>query len=144
MIGILIMVIILWTLHEFPNRMYFQLHLTEWYATIISFTIVWLLLAKLLFNRIKRTDKGLYLFSSLTIFMTWILIFITKAVTISIGGSIEDEISDLPESLTGFNVNQIWNYLVIGIIHGLIGGLFLKIDLKKNLEKIKKTAHNNG
>jgi H+/Cl- antiporter ClcA len=76
--------------------------------------------------------------------MTWILIFITKAVTISIGGSIEDEISDLPESLTGFNVNQIWNYLVIGIIHGLIGGLFLKIDLKKNLEKIKKTAHNNG
>jgi H+/Cl- antiporter ClcA len=137
LIGILTMVVILWTLNEFPNRMYFQLHLTEWYATIFSIPIAGLLLAKLLSNRLKRTDKGLYLYSFLTIFISWIFIFLAKALTVGLVGSIEDEISELHKSLVGFSIYQLWFYLIIGTVHGLIGGLFLKIDLKKNLEKIK-------
>jgi len=99
-------------------------------------------MAKLLFNRLERTNEKLYLYSALTILMTWILALYVKASTVGIVASIEQSRPEFINSIIGFTIYQLWIYIGFGIIHGTIGGIFLKIDLRRNLGKIKKTSHN--
>ena len=141
-IGIAITVIVFWIINEIPILYYFQEHLKEWIATIISIPLIGLIMAKLLFKRLKRTEKRLYFYSALTILITWILVLYVKASTVGIVASIEQSRPEFIKSIIGFTVYQLWIYIGFGIIHGIIGGIFLKTDLNRNLVKIKKTAHN--
>lgn len=138
LIGITVTVIVFWSINEIPSLYYFQLNLTEWIATIISIPLIGLLMSKLLTNRLRRTEKGLYLSSSLIIIITWVFVLYAKALIVGIVDSIEQGQEELIDAMTGFTIYQLWIYLGLGIAHGLIGGLFLKTDLKKNLKKIKK------
>lgn len=100
-------------------------------------------MAKLLFSKLKQSDNGLYILSTLTITMTWILVLYVKAAAVGIIASIENGQSEFIDSLIGFTIYQLWVYLGLGFIHGIISGIFLTIDLKKNIKKINKTALNN-
>ena len=134
--------IIFWSINEIPSLYYFQEHLTEWIATIVSIPVIGFLMAKLLFHQLTRTNNKIYLYSFLTILITWILILYAKAIAVGIVTSIEKAEFRFVDSLIGFTIYQLWIYLGLGIIHGIIGGIFLRIDLKKNLVKREKTAHN--
>ena len=70
------------------------------------------------------------------------MVLYAKAATVGIVDSIEQARPKFLDSIMSFTIYQLLFYLGLGIIHGLIGGIFLKIDLKKNIEKIK-TAHNS-
>lgn len=41
------------------------------------------------------------------------------------------------DAIAGYTIYQLWIYGGLGLIHGLLGGIFLNYDLKKNLEEIK-------
>ena len=94
-------------------------------------------MTKFLFNQLERKNNKIYLYSFLTILFTWILILYAKAIAVGIISSIEKTEFRLVDSLIGFTIYQLWIYLGLGIIHGIIGAIFLRIDLKKNLIKRK-------
>ncbi|MGM1057471.1 MAG: hypothetical protein ACQEWG_16415 [Bacteroidota bacterium] len=139
-IGLAITVVIFWMINEIPGIYYFEEHLNEWIATLVAIPVIGLFMAKILSNRLKRTDGKLYLFSTLIILLTWVLILYFKAAIVGIVTSI-DQFKFL-DSIIGFTIYQLWIFLGLGIIHGVIGGIFLSIDLKKNRPKLK-TSHNN-
>ena len=141
-IGLAITVVIFWIINEIPGIFYFEEHLTEWIATFVSIPVIGFFMAKILSNRLKRTDNKLYLFSALIILLTWVLILYFKAVVFGIVASIEQTQFKFFDSIIGFTIYQLWIFLGLGIIHGVIGGIFLSVDLKKSKGKIK-TAHNN-
>jgi uncharacterized membrane-anchored protein YhcB (DUF1043 family) len=136
LIGIAITLIVFWSINEIPGLHYFQLHQTEWISTIVSIPLIGLIMAKLLSNRLKKTSKRLYPYASLTLMMTWVFVLYFKAATVGIFESIERQQAEFFDALIGFTMYQLWIYVLIGIIHGLLGGLFLSIDLKKNLKKL--------
>ena len=144
LIGIAITAIIFWSINEIPGLYYFQEHLTEWIATIVSIPVIVFLMAKLLFKQLIQTNNRIYLYSFLTILITWILILYAKAAVVGIVDSIERSKFKFVDSLSGATIYQLWFYLGVGIIHGIIGGIFLRIDLKNNLFKREKTIHNKG
>jgi hypothetical protein len=137
LIGLIVTASVFASIGEFPTRFFFQLRLTEWTATFLSIPIVGLFLSNLLFRQIRKNEKNLYLKSLLTILSTWILVLYSKAATVGFFDSLEKGQSKFIDAIIGFTIYQLWIFIGIGIIHGLIGGVFLKMDLKKNLEKIK-------
>ena len=141
-IGLAITVVIFWIIDEIPGIYYFEEHLTEWIATLVAIPVIGLFMAKILFNRLKRTDGKLYLFSTLIILLTWVLILYFKAAIVGIVASIDQAHFKFLDSIIGFTIYQLWIFLGLGIIHSVIGGIFLSNDLKKNRPKIK-TSHNN-
>ncbi|MFN4764112.1 hypothetical protein ACKGJN_13365 [Gillisia sp. Q332] len=141
-IGLAITVVIFWMINEIPGIYYFEEHLTEWIATLVAIPVIGLFMAKILSNRLKRTNGKLYLFSTWIILLTWVLILYFKAAIVGIVTSIDQVQFKFLDSIIGFTIYQLWIFLGLGIIHGVIGGIFLSIDLKKNRPKLK-TSHNN-
>ncbi len=127
----MITVIVFWSINEIPSLYYFELHLTEWIATIVSIPLIGLIMAKLLSNRLKRSTKRLYLYTFLTLTMTWISVLYSKAVTVGIFESIAKQQPEFFDVIIGFTIYQLWIYLGLGLIHGVSGGIFLTLDLKK-------------
>lgn len=70
--------------------------------------------------------------------MTWILTLYSKAIVIGVYSTFEKGQGGILEAIAGYTIYQLWIYGGLGLIHGLLGGIFLNYDLKKNLEKIKK------
>ena len=75
--------------------------------------------------------------------MTWILTLYTKALTVGLFSTIESGQEKILESIAGYTIYQLWIYGGLGLIHGLLGGILLNLDLKKNLEKIKNGTQQN-
>tara|TARA_Y100000589_G_scaffold322241_1_gene354852 strand:- start:1811 stop:2224 length:414 start_codon:yes stop_codon:yes gene_type:complete len=128
--------IVFWLINEIPSVEYLKLNKTETIATIVSIPIVGILFSKLLYRRMKKTEKNLYYYSVLTLGMTWVLILYSKAIILGIVRTIEIGQLELFDSIIGYSIYQLWLFLGLGIINGIIGGIFLKIDLIKNLNKI--------
>ncbi|MEA1787747.1 hypothetical protein U1E44_16745 [Arenibacter sp. GZD96] len=70
--------------------------------------------------------------------MTWILTLYSKAFILGLYSTFEKGQASILESIAGYSIYQLWIYGGLGLIHGLLGGILLKYDLKKNVEKIKK------
>ncbi|MBM77218.1 MAG: hypothetical protein CL846_01930 [Crocinitomicaceae bacterium] len=136
LIAIMITMIVFWLINEIPSVEYLKLNKTETIATIVSIPIVGILFSKLLYRRMKKTEKNLYYYSVLTLGMTWVLILYSKAIILGIVRTIEIGQLELFDSIIGYSIYQLWLFLGLGIINGIIGGIFLKIDLIKNLNKI--------
>jgi hypothetical protein len=132
-----ITVIVFWLINEVPSLDYFKLHLTEFIATIVSIPIIGILMSKLLSNRLKKTENNLYFYSASTLGMTWILILYSKATIVGIVTTIETGQFKIFDSIIGYSIYQLWVFIGLGIINGIIGGIFLKIDINANLQKIR-------
>lgn len=133
----MITVIVFWLINEVPSLDYFKLHLTEFIATIVSIPIIGILMSKLLSNRLKKTENNLYFYSASTLGMTWILILYSKATIVGIVTTIETGQFKIFDSIIGYSIYQLWVFIGLGIINGIIGGIFLKIDINANLQKIR-------
>ncbi len=94
-------------------------------------------MSKLLSNRLKKTENNLYFYSASTLGMTWILILYSKATIVGIVTTIETGQFKIFDSIIGYSIYQLWVFIGLGIINGIIGGIFLKIDINANLQKIR-------
>ncbi len=106
-------------------------------VTILSIPLVGFLFAWRINVRLQRTEKNIYSFSVLIIFLTWILVLYAKAMVMGLIATFESGQEKVLESIAGYTIYQLWIYGGIGLIHGLLGGILLRLDLKKNLIKIK-------
>jgi hypothetical protein len=137
LIGIAITVLVFWSINEIPGLNYFRLHSAEWISTLIAIPIIGILISKIIHNRVTKTEKGVYFTSIISILVTWILTFYIKVMTVGIIDTIIKGRPEFIDSIIGFTIYQLWIYIGLVDFHGLIGGIFLKIDLKYNIEKIK-------
>jgi|TARA_B110000967_G_C18722396_1_gene478340 hypothetical protein len=117
--------------------------LLQWIVSIVSIPLIGLFFSWRTSVRLQRTVRKIYPYSVLIIFMTWILTLYTKALTVGLFSTIESGQEKILESIAGYTIYQLWIYGGLGLIHGLLGGILLNLDLKKNLEKIKNGTQQN-
>ena len=70
----------------------------------------------------------------MTLLLTWVLNLYSVAIVIGIEEIFDPSRPNFMDAIIGATIYRLWLYLGFGIIHGLIGGIFLRIDLKNNLE----------
>lgn len=137
LIGLLAITIGAWIIEEIPRWYTIEQDLIQWMVTILSIPLVGFLFAWRINVRLQRTEKNIYSFSVLIIFLTWILVLYAKAMVMGLIATFESGQEKVLESIAGYTIYQLWIYGGIGLIHGLLGGILLRLDLKKNLIKIK-------
>lgn len=69
--------------------------------------------------------------------MTWILTLYSKALAMGLYSTFEKGQERILEAIAGYTIYQLWIYGGLGLVHGLLGGILLNYDLKKNMKKIK-------
>ena len=104
-------------------------------SSVISIPLIGLLISKVLDKYLIENKLRAYLLSFLSIFFTWILLLYTKALVVGIVSTFETGEFEVIESLIGYSVYQLWIYAGIGLIHGVFGGIFLGMELKRNLNQ---------
>ena len=127
-----------WIIGEIPKWYTIERDWLQWTVTILSIPIIGLWFSWTTRNRLRKNQKKNYGYSVLILFVTWILILYLKATVIGLTNTIESGREKILESIAGYTIYQLWIYGGLGLIHGLLGGIILNLDLKKNLEKIKK------
>ena len=125
----------LWLIGEFPSWFTIKRDWIQWIITIASIPLIGIFIAKRIDERLKFTDKKVYLFSALMIFLTWVLLLYSKAFAMGLIDTIESGSEKIIESIVGYTIYQLWIYAGLGVIHGILGGFFLSNELKK----IRKT-----
>lgn len=63
--------------------------------------------------------------------MSWIFNLYAKALAMGVLLTIENGQERILNSIFGYTIYQLWLYGGLGLIHGLLGGILLKSDLKK-------------
>ena len=126
---------------EIPSWYTIERDWIEWVTTIISIPIIGILAFNYLSKYTGKEKQKYFKISFLALFASWILALYFKALIIGIISSFEFERTRILESLAGYSIYQLWIYGIFGIVHGIIGGYFLSIELKTNEEK---TAHNSA
>lgn len=125
---------------EIPRWYTIERDLIQWIITIISMPIIGILASKFLTKYIEKEKRNYFGTSFFVLFGSWILLLYFKAFGIGIIDSFESGRMRILESLTGYTIYQLWIYAIFGILHGIVGGVFLGKELKSQKEK---TAHNN-
>lgn len=134
LIGILITTIGFWLVGEIPSWFSIKNDWIEWISTIVSIPFIVFFISKQIEKNNKHTNKRIYLFSALMMFLSWVLILYFKAFLIGIIDSIQSGEEKILESIVGFTIYQLWIFIGLGIINGLLGGIFLGNELKRNLK----------
>ncbi len=135
LIGLVIILIGFWSIGELPSWYTIERDWIQWITTIISIPIIGIYISKEIEKYLHKRNKNIYLLSVLAIFITWIMTLYSKAIVIGIVESFEFKHERVLESIVGYTFYQLWIYSGLGIIHGLIGGIFLSKDLKKLIKK---------
>jgi len=135
LIGSFILVLIFWLVNELPDLNYINRHLTAFISTVISIPIFGLLISKLLDKYLTDNGFRVYFLSFLSIFATWILLFYTKALVVGFVQTFKTGEIEIIDSLIGYSIYQLWIYAGVGLIHGVSGGIFLGMELKRNFKQ---------
>ncbi|MFP5470481.1 MAG: hypothetical protein ACLGGV_02710 [Bacteroidia bacterium] len=102
--------------------------------TIIQFfvtlTLIWLIggiTGKLILDK----NKSKFLIGSLAFFTLWIFLFISCAITTEIEKLILSKYYEFTSGFLGWVYFGLLQFLILGLIHGLIMGYFLGKDIEK-------------
>ena len=78
-------------------------------------------------------DKGKSKFkvSVLTIFMLWVLLFVSSALTVAIENTITWGIKGFGSAVTGWLIYGLFLFLILGMVHGLTFGYFMGREIKR-------------
>jgi hypothetical protein len=133
-----------WVIGEIPRWYTIERDFIEWIISILSIPLIGLFFSWRTKIRLERTERNLYLYSVLILFITWILTLYSKALFMGLYSTFEKGQERILETIAGYTIYQLWIYGGLGLIHGLLGGILLNYDLKRNMKKIKKTAHNKS
>lgn len=131
LIGALVTVFIFWLINEIPNSDYLSARLHILLTIPIGLTLATWLTSKSIYNQITRQKRNKYLVAFGFIFFSWTIAFLSTAISEGILGTIRNRRFEILDALVGYGIYQLWFYWLIGLIHGLIGGLFLAINFNK-------------
>ena len=70
------------------------------------------------------------LVGGLTLFLMWVLLFISSALDVAIEYSINWGWEGFGPAISGWLINGLFNYLFFGAIHGLFMGYYVERDIK--------------
>lgn len=89
-------------------------------------------------------DKGKseFKYGFLTVFMLWILLFISSTLSAAIENSVTWGLKGFGGAIIGWLVYGLFLFLILGIIHGLIMGYFIGKEIKIIGENAKQNANN--
>jgi len=131
LIGLVVILIGFWSIGELPSWFSIERDWIQWLTTILSIPIIGIFISKRIDKKLKKEKKNIYLLSVLIILQTWIMTLYSKAIIIGIVESFEFGCETVLESIAGYTIYQLWIYGGLGILHGLLGGILLAVDLKK-------------
>ena len=87
-------------------------------------------------QHIIEKGKSKYLVGGFTLFMLWVLLFVSSAITAAIGNTIYWGPDGFEAALLGWVAYGLLLYLCFGVIHGLTMGYFLGWEVKKRGNKL--------
>jgi hypothetical protein len=131
LIGVLVTIFIFWLMNEIPNSDYLLARLHICLTIPIGLTLTTWMISKSIFNQITRQGRNKYLVAFGFLFFSWTFAFLSTAISEGILETIRKNRFEIFDALVGYGIYQLWLYWLIGIIHGLTGGLFLAMDFKK-------------
>lgn len=131
LIGVSVTIFIFGLIDEIPNSDYLLARLHIWLTILIGLTLTTWLISKSVYNQITRQGRNKYLVAFGFIFFSWTVAFLSRAISEGILGTIRNRRFEILDALVGYGIYQLWLYWLLGIIHGLSGGLFLAMDFKK-------------
>jgi hypothetical protein len=130
-IGALVTVFIFWLINEIPNSDYLLARLHIWLTIPLGLTLATWLTSKLIYRQVVGQKRNVYTVAFGFIFFSWTIAFLSTSLSEGVLESIRSRRFEILEALQGYAIYRLWFYWGAGIIHGLTGGLFLAIDLKK-------------
>ena len=131
LIGAAVTIFIFWLFNEIPNSDYLLASLHIWLTLPIGLTLAALLSSKLIYIQLTRQNRNRFLIAFGFIFFSWTVAFLTTAISDGIMGTIRNRRLEIFDTIIGYGIYQLWVYWLLGLIHGLTGGLFLAMDFKK-------------
>lgn len=134
LIGISALSLGAWIIGEIPNWNSIKNELFQWVVTFLTIPIISVFFSWITRIRLNKTAQNIYPYSVILLFVSWMTALYIKALFIGIYLTIESGQEKVIESIVGYTIYQSWIYCIIGIIHGLLGGILLSKDLIKNLE----------
>jgi len=130
-IGALVTVLIFWIINEIPYSDYLLARLHIWLTIPFGLTLATWLTSKLAYRQVVEQKRNVYIIAFGFIFFIWTIAFLSTALSEGVMESIKNRQFEILDALQGYAIYRLWFYWGAGIIHGLTGGLFLSIDLKK-------------
>ena len=131
LIGASVTILIFWFINEIPNSDYLLARLHIWLTIPIGLTIATWLTSKLIYNQLTKQNRNRFLLAFGFIFFSWTIALLSTALSEGVLGTIKNKRFEIYNALEGYAIYQLWFYWGVAIIHGLTGGLFLAMDLKK-------------
>jgi uncharacterized protein YneF (UPF0154 family) len=131
LIGVLVTIFIFWLIDEIPYSDYILARLHIWLTIPFGLILSSWLTSKLIYNRLTRQNRNRFLIAFGFIFFSWTVAFLSTAISEGVLGTIKNRRFEILDALAGYGIYQLWLYWLLGIIHGLTGGLFLAMDFKK-------------
>ena len=83
-------------------------------------------------------EKSKFKVSVLTIFMLWILLFISSTLSTAIENTITWGTKGFGSTVTGWLIYGLFLFLILGITHGLTMGYFLGKEIERKGFELKK------
>ena len=131
LIGASVTIFIFWLINEIPNSDYLVSRLHIWLAIPLGLTLATWLTSKLIYKQLKRHNRNSFIIAFGFIFFSWTVAFLSTAISEGVLGTIRNRRFEIIDALVAYSIYQLWFYWLLGVIHGLAGGLFLAIDFKK-------------
>lgn len=131
LIGASLTIFIFWLINEIPNSDYLLARLHIWLTIPFGLTLATWLTSKLIYNQLTRRNRNSFLIAFGFIFFSWTVAFLSTAISEGVLGTIRNRRFEIIDAFVGYSIYQLWFYWLVGIIHGLTGGLFLAMDFKK-------------
>lgn len=131
LIGVSVTIFIFWLIDEIPNSDYLLARLHIWLTIPFGLTLATWLTSKLVYRQLVEQKRNIYIIAFGFIFFIWTIAFLSSALSEGVMESIKNRQFEILDALQGYAIYRLWFYWGAGIIHGLTGGLFLSIDLKK-------------
>ena len=130
-IGALITFIVFWAMGELPYFSDISDRMWIWILTpIIILLVIWLS-TNTVFHYVTNKMMNNYVLSAIFIFIMCMSLFLSTTLLEGINASAKSGKNEIFNFFEGFVVYRLWVYLVLGIMHALIGGIFLTMDLRK-------------
>ena len=133
-IGAIVTVGFFWFLGELPYFSDISDRLWIWFTLPVLLTLVIWMTAKSIGKQMIEKKRNKYFVSVLFIFCMWLVLILVTSILEGVNSSIRSGRFEVLDSVVGFVIYRLWVYLGLGIIHALIGGIFMAFDLKNSLK----------
>ena len=140
LIGLGAVLLIVWTIEPFDLRNFGPFS-TFWIGFILSTPLSCLITARFIHKKRELNTEHSYIYSVSALVLTWIIGFYFGVLVSAVEATFSSDDLGFIDILIAATINTLWIFAIIGLIHGILGGIFLTKRLKKK-EKKRHTTLN--